>query len=220
METVEDIPVSVWMCDAQACERIVAAVGERHARNVDRDRLVGDLLAARAELLASIALDSDGDARERAMLFNGVFGSAIEFKERLLDKRGHRYAARQILSAFSPSEFEALLRALDRVIDKAKALENENSCGGWLRLKRPPKEWFAAEVLPPVFERNFARPARISRRDSSKVDANAADGPFLRFALAVMREMGMSISRETVARALKDVRAGRERRKRRPTTID
>ncbi len=117
------------------------------------------------------------------------------------------------------AHFEAFLAALDRTIEAAKALKEENSSGGWVRLGRPLKEWFAAEILPEVFELNFGRQAKVSRRDPSRAGDNAADSPYLRFAVAVMGEMGMSISPETVARALKDVRAGRERRKRRPTTL-
>jgi hypothetical protein len=108
------------------------------------------------------------------------------------------------------------LDALDRVIKAATTFKDENSHGAWVRLERPLKEWFAAEILPKVFEDNFRRPAKGSRRDQSKVGAKPADGPYIRFAVAVMREMGIKISPETVARALKDVRAGRRRREPRP----
>jgi len=208
-----------WVCDAAAYERIIAAVGERYAVNVDRDRFVVDLLTARAKLLTFVTLDSDSGARARKELFSGIVDSAIDFKKRLLDERGHRYAARAIASTFPATHFEGFLAALDRAIEAAKTLKEENSCGGWVRLERPPKEWFAAEILPEVFELNFGRRAKVSRPDPSKAGANAVDGPYLRFAVAVMGEMGMSISPETVARALKDVRAGRKRRKRRPTTL-
>jgi hypothetical protein len=215
----ERVPTGYWVCDAEGYERIIAAVGERHAGNVDRDRLVFDLLTAREELLAFVALDSDSGARARKKLFSGIVDSAIAFKKKLLDDRGHKYAAREIASKFAPSQFEAFLAALDRTIEAAKAFKEQNSRGGWVRLERPLKEWFAAEILPEVFKSNFGRHAKVSRRDTSKTGANAADGPYLRFAVAVMREMGMSTSPETVARALKDVGAGRKRRKPRPTTL-
>jgi hypothetical protein len=215
----ERVPTGCWICDAAAYERIIAAVGERYAVNVNHDQLAFDLLRAREELLTFVTLDSDSGARERKELFTGILDSAIGFKERLLDERGHKYAAREIASTFPASHFGAFLSALDRTIEAAKALINENSHGAWVRLKRPLKEWFAAEILPEVYKSNFGREAKVSRRDPSKTRRNAADGPYLRFAVAVMHEMGMTISRETVARALKDVRAGRERRKPRPTTI-
>jgi hypothetical protein len=102
--------------------------------------------------------------------------------------------------------------SLDRIIKVIKTLKSESS-RAWRRLERPIKEWFAAQVLPEVFERNFKRAAKTSRPSDAKAGPRVADGPYIRFAVAVMREMGISISRETVARALKDVRAGRPRRK-------
>jgi len=214
----ERVPTGFWVCDAEGYERIITAVGERYAMNVDRDRLVFDLLTAREKLLAAVALDSDSGAHARKKLFSEIVDSAIDFKKKLLDDRGHKYAAREIASRFPPSHFEAFLAALDHAIKAAKAFEEENSHGGWMRLERPLKEWFAAEILPTVFKSNFERHAKVSRPGMPKAGANTADGPYLRFAIAVMREMGMSISPETVARALKDVRMGRKRRKPRPAT--
>jgi hypothetical protein len=78
---------------------------------------------------------------------------------------------------------------------------------------------FAIEILLPVYECNFAVMEAYRDSGSSKAIAGAADGPFPRFVVAVMREMGMAISPETVARALKDVRAGAPRRKPRKTTL-
>jgi hypothetical protein len=179
---------------------------------VDRDRLVFDVDPARARLLAFVTLDSESGARARKELFSEILESAVSFKERLLDDRGHRYAARGIFPIVS--DREAFLDALDRVIKAATTLKDENSHGAWVRLERPLKEWFAAEILPEVFERNFGRRAKVSRRFQSKTRANAVGGPYIRFAVAVMREMGILISAATVARALKDVRAGRERRNR------
>jgi hypothetical protein len=215
----EDIPTGLWICDLAACQKIIAAVGERYAVHVDRNRLVFDLLAARESLLTFVALDSDSGAREREKLFSGILDSAIAFRERLLDDRGHKYAAREIASRFERAHFEAFLSSLDRIIEATKGFKDENSCGAWVRLERSPKEWFVGEVLPGVFESNFGRTAKVSRPDPSKGRAKAADGPYIRFAVAVTREMRMQISPETVARALKDVRAGRERRKGRPTTV-
>ena len=215
----ESIPIGLWICGPTACERFIGSVGERYAANVDHDRLTFDLLGAREELLAFVTLDSDAGAREREELFTGILDSAIVFKDRLLDDRGHKYAAREIASRFEGPLFDTFLSSLDRTIEAAKALKDENSRGGWVRLERPPKEWFVGEILPRVFESNFGRPAKVSRPDELKVGAKAADGPYIRFAVAVMREMGMRISPETVARSLKQVRAGRARRKPRPTTV-
>jgi hypothetical protein len=213
------VPMGPWKCDVAAYERIIEAVGAPYAVNVDRDRLISDLLTAREKLLGSFVLDSDRGAGERKELFGGILDSAIAFKDRLLDDRGHKYAAREIASRFEGPSFEAFIYFLDRTIEAAKALKDENSCGGWVRLERPPKEWFVAEVLPQVFEANFKRKAKISHPSDSRAGTFIAGGPYIRFAVAVMREMGISVSEETVARALKQVRAGRARRKPRSTTV-
>jgi hypothetical protein len=210
-----------WKCDAAALERIISAVGSRYRDKIDPDQLVSDLYLARTKWLTFVALDSHKGAKQRRDLFSAVADSAAHFKERLLDKSGDYYVANSIrLSAFSgPSNFDAFLTALNGTIEAATALKEQNSRGGWVRLQRSPTEWFAAEILPGVYERNFRREARVSRRDSSKDGANAAGGPCIRFIHAVMCEMGFQISNNTIARTLKDVRQDRPRRKPRPSTL-
>jgi hypothetical protein len=214
----ESIPTGRWVCGPVAYERIIAAVGERHSAQVQRDRLIFDLLAAREQLLAFMTLDSESGVRERKQLFSGVSDSAKALKQRLLDDRGHRYAAREIASRLPDLHLGTFMSSLDRIIEVTETLKDENSHGAWMRLKRPLKEWFAAEVLPKVFKSNFDREAKISRPSDSKAGPYVAGGPYIRFAVAVMHEMGVSISEETVARALKDVRAVRARRKNQPET--
>ena len=218
-----------WIRDAAVVERIIAAVRtvvrktefeKEWELNLDRNWLVSDLLDAGTKWRLFTALDSDKGARERAKLFSAISDKAKDFKECLLNNTDQRYAARQIASTFSnASDFDAFLAGLDHTIETAETLTQQNKQGGWVRLSRPPNEWFAAEILPPIFERNFGRRAGVSRKDPSRSKAHSADSPFIRFAVAVMREMGMQISAETVARALKDVRAGRERRQPRKTTL-
>jgi hypothetical protein len=211
----------VWLPDDDALKHIIHAVGAKYTCKLDCDRLrnqlASDLLEARSKWLLFTALDSDKGARARAKLFGAIADSAKNFNRRLRDARGQEYAARAIASKFdSVADFDAFLVGLDRTIEAAEALTGENRKGGSVRLGRPLKEWFAAEILPPIFERNFGRSAAVSR---SADGSGLAGGPFIRFVRAVMREMSIPISAETVARALKDVRAGRERRTRRPTTL-
>lgn len=215
-----------WFPDADAINRIVSAVTstprgkKKLATNYNRDQLVKDLLEAWTKWLVVLPLDSDTGARNRRKLFSAIVRTGKYFKKRLLDDTGQKYAARQIASTFSnASDFYAFLGGLNRTIEAAEILARQNSHGGLVRLTRAPKEWFAIEILLPVYECNFCRNGGISRPGSSKAIAGAADGPFPRFVVAVMREMGMAISPETVARALKDVRAGAPRRKPRKTTL-
>ena len=212
---------TTWICDAAALDRIISAVGSRYRDKVDPDQLVSDLYLARAKWQTFVALDSDKAAKKRKDLFSAVADSAAHFRKRLLDQSGDYYVANSIkLFAFSgPSDFDAFLTVLNRTIEAATALKEKNSHGGWVRLQRSPTEWFAVEILPGVYKRTFGREARVSRRDSSKDDANAVSGPCIRFIHAVMREMGLKISNETIARALKQVRKHQPRRIPRPSTL-
>jgi hypothetical protein len=219
--TIGNQQADVWFPDLDALNRIIDAVGAKYSCKLDCDRLrnqlASDLLEARSKWLLFTALDSDKGARARAKLFGAIADSAKKFKRRLRDDRGQKYAAGAIASKFdSAADFDAFLAGLYRTIEAAEALTRENKKRGWIRLSRSPKEWFAAEVLPPIFERNFGRSARVSR---SADGSQPAGGPFIRFVRAVMREMSIPISPETVARALKEVRAGRERRRQRTTTL-
>jgi hypothetical protein len=213
-----------WTCRPEAYQRIISAVGNKYVGDVNRDRLVFDLQDAWSKWLLFTSLDSDKGARARKKLFQEIVDSAVPFKERLLGDRSDQYFQDRLLdpgamyaaiSIFVDIRaFDAFVTELDRVIGAAKELE-QNNRGGWVRLERPPKEWLTAEILPRVFKRNFDRYAKVSRDPKS----GKVGGPFIRFAVAVMAEWGIPICEDVVARALKDVRAGRSRRKSRPTTL-
>jgi hypothetical protein len=81
-------------------------------------------------------------------------------------------------------------------------------------LPRSRLEFFVANVLPSVFERHFKRAARFSRAS----DGTETGGPYIRFAVEALRELGITnkgkpYARDTIARALSGVRAGRVRRR-------
>ena len=198
-----------WACSDEAYKRIIAAVGEEPD---DSYQLVSDLLNAYSESLRFRILDSDKGAKARKKLFRGIVATAIALRDKLLANKG--YAARAL--------FPEGLGELDRIIDEAQNFEKQNSSGAWGRHERPLHEWFAAEVLPKVFKDNFTsvhdlhpgEPVGFSRSRNQE-----ADGPYIRFAVVVMGEMGMRIKPNTVASAIQDVRDGRTRRlARRPIT--
>jgi hypothetical protein len=198
------IPTSDWICDDEARDRIIRAVGDR-CPCTNPNQLVFDLNAAHSILHTRVILDSGKGARLRRELFSGIVDSAEIFKQKLLDERGDHYAARNIFHGEPPRK--AFEDKLNWVIDRAKELQCQNS-QAWLRLKRPPKEWFAGEILPKIFESNFGRVAGTSTNPkTSKVS-----GPFIKFAVTVMREMGMQIAPGTIGRILKDLRSNRARR--------
>jgi hypothetical protein len=199
-----------WDAD-EAYDRIIAAVGEEPVNN---GQLVSDLLNAYSKLLLFKNLDSDKGAKARKKLFSGIADDTIALKDKLLANQ--EYAARVLFPKVSRGR--DFLGELDRIIDEAKISEKQNSDGAWERLKRPLRDWFAAEILPDVFKRNF--PEVHERHPGEPVGfSRPAGGPYIRFAVAVMGEMGMLIKPNTVARALQDVRDGCARRQaRRPIT--
>jgi hypothetical protein len=210
---------AVWECSPEARNRIIAAVDEDP---VNREQLVPDLYTAYSKLLQFRDLDSDQKARERKELFGAIVKDAINLKERLLAHQ--EYAARALFPFPDVPRGVTFLRELSRIAIEAKVSEQQNSNGAWARLERPLHEWFAAEILPEVFKRNF--PAVHERHPGEPVGFSRPSrgeqpgGPYIRFAVAVMGEMGMSISPGTVARALLDVRhEHRARRKERSTTV-
>ncbi len=76
-------------------------------------------------------------------------------------------------------------------------------------------EWLAGKHLPLVYKHIFCKDPGFSRSASQQ-----PDGPYIRFAEKVLDELKIKngikrYSREAIARALSDARAGRARRKRR-----
>jgi hypothetical protein len=79
--------------------------------------------------------------------------------------------------------------------------------------QRSPFEWLVGEHLPELFNRHFARRARLSRNQGRP------DGPYIRFAERVLLELeikhqGRPYTREAIARALTATRKGLIRRRR------
>jgi hypothetical protein len=213
-----------WECSKEALDRIIDAVDEEPDNS---GQLVSDLLNAYSKLLLFKNLDSDEGAKARKKLFNGIADDAIALKDKLLANQ--EYAARVLFPGVSRDQAglrlrHAFLGELDRIIDEAKISGKQNSNGAWARLERPLREWFAVEILPKVFKGNFDAvhkrhpgwPVGFSRPPKG----GQPGGPYIRFAVAVMGEMGMPISPGTVARAIQDVRKGRPHgKKERSTTV-
>jgi hypothetical protein len=82
------------------------------------------------------------------------------------------------------------------------------------QLPRSALEFFVANVLSRVFECHFKRPTGFSRAP----DGTETGGPFIRFAVAALKELGITnkgkpYAPDTIARAWTDVHAGRVRRR-------
>jgi hypothetical protein len=219
-ELSELVAEGCWIPSADALDRIVNATwpgsgnwpswaGKWDPEKKDRDKLAADLQTAWSKWQSFTVLDCSADARKRGELFGLIVKAGKSFKKALLSPIGDQYAAREIAFSFpDAAEFETFLVALDRVIKAADDARQSNS-GAWVRLHRPRKEWFAAEILAYVYEHNFRRQPGLA--DTTRPEG-ADGGPFGRFAIQVMKEMGIPLlAPGTIVRALKDVAAGRQR---------
>jgi len=156
----------------------------------------------------------------------------------LLDEGGliGRWARQEIAMTFPPNEgapvpktaefrtdhgqpdaapsFNGFLAGLQRLAAAARYKAEYSSDRALYRLPRSPLEFFVANELPSVFERHFKRAAGVSRA----WDGTETGGPYIRFAVGALRALGITnkgkpYARDTIARALGGVRAGRVRRR-------
>jgi hypothetical protein len=110
--------------------------------------------------------------------------------------------------------FNGFLAGLQRLAAAARYKAEYFPDHALYRLPRSPLEFFVANVLPSVFEHHFKRAAGFSRA----WDGTETGGPYIRFAVEALRELGITnkgkpYARDTIARALSHVRAGRVRRR-------
>jgi hypothetical protein len=110
--------------------------------------------------------------------------------------------------------FNGFLAGLQRLAAAARHKAKYFPDVALYQLPRSPVDFIIANVLSKVYELHFKR--RVGRSRLS--GGSEASGPFIRFAVASLRELGITnknkpYAPETVARALTYVRSGRRRRK-------
>jgi hypothetical protein len=118
----------------------------------------------------------------------------------------------------SLSGLKAGLRRLERAASRELST-GQVSRSPPISLRRTPAEWFFVEHLPPIFERWFRREAGVSRSHNPYTEETGkADGPYVRFAASVMKEVGVTNQRgehysvETIAREWGRAQSGQVRR--------
>jgi len=114
--------------------------------------------------------------------------------------------------------FNGFLAGLQRLAAAARYKAEYFPDRALYRLPRSPLEFFVANVLASVFERHFKRAAGFSRASDGTETGTETGGPYIRFAVEALRELGITnkgkpYARDTIARALSGVRAGRVRRR-------
>jgi hypothetical protein len=170
-----------------------------------------ETIAKRADAVLALLDDADGliGGWARAMIamtFPLTEGAPVRKTAEFRTDHGQPDAA--------PS-FNGFLAGLERLAAAARHKAKYFPDVALYQLPRSPVDFMIANVLSSVYERHFKRPVGRSRLPGG----SEASGPFIRFAVASLRELGITnknkpYAPETVARALADVRSGRIRRRR------
>jgi hypothetical protein len=191
-----------WVPDAGSVDRILAAVARtphgmrgQLTEAVNQTSMQIELMGAAGWFSVVLQRSSKPAAKNQISAFQKLEASARRFKEQLA---GHIGKGAITLVLDQPTNF---LIQLDQIIEAASWQKGANKA---ISLHASVNEWFTGEILPEVYKRIFRKRAGITH-----------DGPYPRFAVAVMMEMGIHIAPSTVVQALKIFRAGRRRRKNR-----
>jgi hypothetical protein len=169
-----------------------------YSADVNREQALQELWAAYQHWVSLLELDSKRRTEKKTQSIQSVANTTRRLRGQLLESgklpdgaavRYLSYPARMIAARFSSQdEFNTILAGLDQLIACAEHCANPKYVG--FRLQRSPVRWFVSEILPGVYERIFGRRAR------------KRSGPYIRLAVAVMKEMGEPISTNTVTGAM------------------
>jgi hypothetical protein len=187
--------------DAEAIDRILAAVGQRHIPpDLDRRALCADISDAYHSRDHAFDLFHGSEARAQRKLLGRIRTTA----EKLASLLKKDDAVTAMIASASPKPIDQLnefLRAV-RIIEKSR----EHVAIKWrtahkhdpaLRGRRPTeKECLAGVSLPLVFEWHFHQRASRSRTK----DGNPS-GPTVRFIGATMKELDLPYDDESIMRA-------------------
>jgi hypothetical protein len=223
--------------DDNVTRRIVSAVGARFVpQGLKLEALRDDLIGCYLRWCSLTQLSSNKVARQRfqrfhaiakraesllTLLDNGVIGGWVReqiamtfpLKEGAPVRKTAEFRTDHGQPDPAPS-FCGLLAGLHRLAESARYKAAYFSDFALYRLSRSPLEYFVANVLRSVFESHFERPGGASRVENG----TKTGGPYIRFAVATLKELGITnkdkpYAADTVARALSGVRSGRVRRR-------
>jgi hypothetical protein len=223
----------------EGTQRILDKVGDRFVpQGLELEALRDDLRVCYLDWCSVTQLSSDKIARRRvqrlktiarradavlALLDGGLIGGwarqeiAMTFplKEGAPVRKTAEFRADHGQPDAAPS-FKGFLAGLQRLAAAARHKAEYFPDFALYQLPRSPVDFIIANALSLIYERHFKRSVGRSRRSGG----SDASGPFIRFAVASLWELGIAnknkpYAPETVARALTDVRSGRIRRRRR-----
>jgi hypothetical protein len=209
--------------DIDGVRRIVEAVGRRHSPNgIDLQVLRRDLIWTYIRWKSYEHLGSDKKARARVKRVEEIAKVADALRTLLLDDSDDisQWAWQSVSAGFQLSDFalpwRKFLIGLELVIKAARNVAGTTPTVATYHLPRSTVDYIVANELSRVYEKHLGREANRSRNRSA-AGQRKADGPFVRFAVAALSELGITnngkpYKPETIATALTDVRAGRSRR--------
>jgi hypothetical protein len=178
--------------------------GERLTKNVDPGELAKKLEGAQNEWETYSAAHhaSPKHVREkRAKAFRRIAKSSKHLLEEIM-------ISRRWLSVFpSPADLDAFLVSLNRVIDVAEGAAQTYEYKAANGFRSSSKEWFVGGKLAQIYKECFGRPAGAGSGEiSGRGGKDTIHGPFTRFVIAVMEEMGEDVTANIVKRALREPR--------------
>jgi hypothetical protein len=226
-------PIGCPLSD-EGTRRIIDKVGTGFVpQNLKLEALRDDLLGFYVGWCAFTQLSSNKIARQRVQRLEAIAKRADNLRTLLIGNGVvGGWARKEIAMTFPLNEgapvrktaefrtdhgqpdpapsFDGFLAGLQRLVEAARHKAARFPDVALYRLPRSPLEFMVGNELPKVFERHFERPAGISRVSDG--------GPYIRFAVAALRELGITkknkpYALETIARAFTDVRTGRVRRR-------
>jgi hypothetical protein len=219
--------MSGFSLDASAVERILAAVGEKLVpADLDKLTLAKDIATCFTVYCSAIQRRSDKPTKDRIRRLKSIQKSAKRFERQLAPDDIWDWKDRYSECEYIDDHVKNLIQRLDGEIED---LEYELEWGpDWLEairlnvsaktLKdqwraRSPCEWIAGHYLPEVFTTHFGRKPTFNRQKG------VPDSPAIRFIECALTELGITnrgrpYSRESIAKAISDVRNLRTRRRR------
>jgi hypothetical protein len=215
--------------DATAVERILAAVGEKFIPpDLDKLKLAEDLATCFTGYSSAVQRRSDKPTKDRIHRLKSIQKAAKRFEGQLMPDDVWDWSDSYSECELLQSEVEYLIKRLDSEIED---LTWELEWGPWQDFReairrnlsaralanrwkvRSPFEWVAGHFLPELFRTHFGKKPTFSRWKG------VPDSPAIRFIERALIELeitnrGRPHSRESIAKALTDVRTGRARNKR------
>jgi hypothetical protein len=214
--------------DASAVERILAAVGEKFIPpELDKQNLATDLASCFKQYSYAVERRSEKRTKDRIRRLKSIQKPATQLVRQLVQDSIWDWSDTYSECEYLQTEVQMLINRLGSEIEN---LTFELNWGpNWreaIRLNvspraladswkaRSPFEWMAGHYLPDLFRTHFGTKPTFHRRKG------VPDSPAIRFiegSLAELRitKSGRPYSRESIAKALTDVRVGRARNERR-----